>query len=371
MRRCHAAEGLDGSAIPRRSALVLATAIMVAACGGATASQPSGSSAAFAAAITSAPTTSPVAAAPTPTYSPSPSQTPNPEAVRKTAADAYLAAAETANKAFKALNKKYKTIATLKVARAYQKAAAKIDGASRKDEADHLPQFPDDTKGDVHSMLAKWLEVQSLEIEASGVKSWGALLSVEKALLSAGRKSTAASNLVRSDLGLRPSIYDRPTLARTVGRGPQHSLVADVSMITRTYKGSTQAKAAQKMAADGAPPGHVMGGRSWAPGGRTCAASGFVLIGVLFLLVGFIAPPLWLVAIIFLIIGLVSGRGKGELTVTWVPESSLAPSPAPQSPSPGERTVEARLADLERLRSSGVLAEEGSAAKRATILSDI
>jgi hypothetical protein len=97
-------------------------------------------------------------------------------------------------------------------------------------------------------------------------------------------------------------------------------------MITRTYKASSQAKAAQKMTADGAPPGHVMGGQSWSPGGRTCSAQGFVILGVLLLLVGLLLPPLWLLAIICLVIGLVSGRGDGELTVTWMP------APTPMTP---------------------------------------
>ena len=78
------------------------------------------------------------------------------------------------------------------------------------------------------------------------------------------------------------------------------------AMITRTYKASSQAKAANKMAAEGAPPGHVFGGQSWAQGGRSCAAQGFVVVGVLLLVVGLVFPPLWALAIICLVIGLVS-----------------------------------------------------------------
>jgi hypothetical protein len=185
---------------------LLVIALLVAACGGATDSAPPGSQAAFAA-DTAPPTALPVAVAPTPTPSATPSPTstptPDPEAVRKTAADAYLAAAETSNKAFKTLDKKYKTFGTLSRARAYYKASAKIDLAFINKMKGIT--FPDDTKGDVHSMVAKWLEVQSLETEGSGVKSWTAVLSVQKALTTASRKASAASNLVRSDLGLPPT----------------------------------------------------------------------------------------------------------------------------------------------------------------------
>lgn len=142
-------------------------------------------------------------------------------------------------------------------------------------------------------------------------------------------------------------------------------------MITRTYKASTQAKAAQKMAAEGAPPGHVMGGQSWAAGGRSCAAQGFVVLGVLLLVAGLVLPPLLIVAVIFLVIGIASGRGKGELTVTWVPESISGSSPPPVTTLAAKRTVEGRLAELERLHASGTLTDDEYAAKRAAILGDI
>ena len=32
---------------------------------------------------------------------------------------------------------------------------------------------------------------------------------------------------------------------------------------------------------------------------------------------GLLFFPLWALAVVFLVIGLVSGKGKGELTVTW------------------------------------------------------
>jgi hypothetical protein len=48
-------------------------------------------------------------------------------------------------------------------------------------------------------------------------------------------------------------------------------------MIVRTYKASSQAKAAIAMAVEGPPPGHVLGSQSWEQDGRSCAANGFIL----------------------------------------------------------------------------------------------
>jgi len=84
-----------------------------------------------------------------------------------------------------------------------------------------------------------------------------------------------------------------------------------------------------------------------------------------------LAPPLWIGAVICLFIGIASGRGNGELTVTWVPASGPPPSPPLETVPPAIRTVEVRLADLERLHSSGVLTDEEYAAKRAGIVADI
>jgi hypothetical protein len=144
-------------------------------------------------------------------------------------------------------------------------------------------------------------------------------------------------------------------------------------MITRTYKAKTQAKAAQKMQAEGGPSGHILAGQSWAPGGRSCAAQGFVVLGILFLIAGIFAFPLLILAAICLVIGLVSGRANGELTVTWVPEPippQVQSAPAAQPP-PAPTSIEARLAAVERLRESGMLTDEEYAAKRAAILAEV
>ena len=143
-------------------------------------------------------------------------------------------------------------------------------------------------------------------------------------------------------------------------------------MITRTYKASTQAKAAQKMQADGTPPGHVMGGQSWAPGGRSCAASGFVGLGVLLLIVGLVFPHLWAVALICLVIGLVSRGTDGELTVTWIPAPSTSSTPVPVAASAPvvQPTYDAAgaLKALADMRDAGHITQEEYDAKKAELL---
>lgn len=125
-----------------------------------------------------------------------------PEVIRKAAATAYVAAAETFNKALKALDKKYVSFGTYARARAYYKADSKLRavfiGALK------LLAVPSDTAGDLHALIAKETAVQALEIEGSAVKTNADLVSVEKALVSAQRAGTAAANLIRSDLGLPP-----------------------------------------------------------------------------------------------------------------------------------------------------------------------
>ena len=94
----------------------------------------------------------------------------------------------------------------------------------------------------------------------------------------------------------------------------------DPPMIVKTYRGRTQGDAAGSMSIDVSTfgsHGYVATAQSWAPGGRTSAASFFVLLGVLCLVGGLLLFPLWALAVVFLVIGLVSGKGAGELTVTW------------------------------------------------------
>ena len=177
---------------------LLAIAILVSACGGTVErSTPAP------AATSSAPAAVNLATAgPTPTEVPTPSPTPDPEAVRKTAAAAYLVAAGSYNKANDALYMKYKTFDTLTHVRALYKARATIAGEFIAKVKKII--VPADTAADLHALIAKDAASQALEIEGSGAQSWTEVDSVIAALEKADRASSAAANLVRSDLGLPP-----------------------------------------------------------------------------------------------------------------------------------------------------------------------
>lgn len=142
-------------------------------------------------------------------------------------------------------------------------------------------------------------------------------------------------------------------------------------VIVRTYRASSQSWAAKQMSLDGRPPGYVIAAQSWAPGGRTPAASFFVALGVLCLVGGLVFVPLWAVAVVCLVIGLVSGKGRGELTVTWTTAapaqpSAVPPAPAiapPAAPDPGEQ-----LRSLRGLLDDGVISQSEYEAKKAELL---
>lgn len=125
------------------------------------------------------------------------------------------------------------------------------------------------------------------------------------------------------------------------------------------------------MSLDGAPPGYVISGQSWAPGGRTPAASFFILLGVVCLVGGLLFFPLWAVAVVCLVIGLVSGKGRGELTVTWTVAAPVQPPPVPPTSAfappiaadPGEQ-----LRSLQRLHDDGLISQAEFDAKKAEVL---
>jgi hypothetical protein len=137
---------------------------------------------------------------PAPTPSPSPSPTP---VDRAAAAQAYLAAAGSYNKANDALAKKYPTFKTVAQGRAFFAARAKL-GRIFADAVRRIV-FPPDMAADVRSLLAKDAALEAAEIEASSARTGSELLSAAKAVQSTGRAAAAAANLVRQDLGL-PSV---------------------------------------------------------------------------------------------------------------------------------------------------------------------
>lgn len=173
-------------------------AVLLAACGSFTATAPPSA----AGAVTSATPAPPATAPPSPT----PSPTSDPEAVRKTAAAAYLAAAETANTDFKALDQQYKPFKTVAEVAAYGAAAAKIEQAFVS--AVNKIAMPPDASGDVWSLVI-WA------YEAKGTDEvWSEYLPTDPPLDAYwltrldlrewGDGPRAASNRVRADIGLPP-----------------------------------------------------------------------------------------------------------------------------------------------------------------------
>jgi hypothetical protein len=182
--------------IRRIASCALAAALLLGGCGATTVPE---SSVATSSSVTLSPAPSLVA----PSLAPTP--TPDPEALRKAAASAYLAAASKANKANKAnnaLRKKYRHDATLAGARAFYKGEAAIEGSFIK--AVRAIIWPPDTAGDAHTLIVRETALQALDLEGARVRTWADVGSVEKALTGAERAATAAANLVRSDLGLPP-----------------------------------------------------------------------------------------------------------------------------------------------------------------------
>ncbi len=172
-------------------------AVLLAACGSATTTAPPSA----AGAVTSA-TPAPPATAPSPT----PSPTSDPEAVRKTAAAAYLAAAETANTGFKALDQQYKPFKTVAEVAAYGAAAAKIEQAFVS--ALNQIAMPPDASGDVWSLVISANEAKGTD------EVWSEYLPTDPPLdaywltrldlTNWGEGPQAASNRVRADIGLPP-----------------------------------------------------------------------------------------------------------------------------------------------------------------------
>ena len=163
----------------RHLALLVVAVLIVAGCGAEAPSATAGTAAVTEAAQlaagsgapaqpsgTSAPAVPPAAPTlePTATPAPTPSPTADPEAVRALAAEQYLAAATKANKATKALNKRYpKTFPTLKMAKRYWRAYAKIDRVFLDDIKGIV--VPEDTEADMRDLLRKVSACYTIELE--------------------------------------------------------------------------------------------------------------------------------------------------------------------------------------------------------------
>ncbi len=94
-------------------------------------------------------------------------------------------------------------------------------------------------------------------------------------------------------------------------------MTAERPIITRTYQGRHATTEYSEDAAVMARNGYSLVSQVRAPERRTAASSIFILLGVVCLVAGLLFFPLWGVAVVCLVIGLVSGKGGGELTVIW------------------------------------------------------
>ena len=89
----------------------------------------------------------------------------------------------------------------------------------------------------------------------------------------------------------------------------------------RTYHGKTQGEAATRLAQDGpamSGAGYRPSLQSWAEtGGLSLVGKAWLALAVLAAVAGALAWPLWIGAIVCLLIGLTGRKHSGELTVTW------------------------------------------------------
>ncbi len=123
-------------------------------------------------------------------------------------------------------------------------------------------------------------------------------------------------------------------------------------------------------AANLARNGYVVASQVQTSGGRTPAASLFIVLGVSCLVLGFFFLPLWAIAIVCLVIGLVSGKSPGELAVVWkyAGRAEVAAPEAPIAQTPPASDPLATLSALAGLRDQGAITAEEFDAKKADLL---
>lgn len=143
-------------------------------------------------------------------------------------------------------------------------------------------------------------------------------------------------------------------------------------IIVKSFRAKSQAKAGAALQADAAwagQEGYRPVSQSWAEGGRTPAASLFVGLGVLCLVGGLFFIPLFLFALIFLVIGVASGKGDGQLTVTY--QRPDHPDPVVAAATPPVADHLGALESLTAMRDRGLITVEQYEAKKAELLNRI
>jgi len=121
--------------------------------------------------------------------------------------------------------------------------------------------------------------------------------------------------------------------------------------------------AAKQLELDDAPPGYVVQSQSWAPGGPTALGTLLLILGGLCVVAGLIIfPRAILLGLAALLFGVLVGRTRGELTVTWAP-APQAISIVPPAPDPGQQLV-----ILKQLLDQGAISRSEYDAKKAELL---
>jgi hypothetical protein len=87
--------------------------------------------------------------------------------------------------------------------------------------------------------------------------------------------------------------------------------------ISRTYRGKQGMKDFHEDSTRLAGYGYTIASQVETQGGRTAAATLFIVLGVVFLVAGLVFLPSLLAAVVCLVIGLASGKAPAELAVVW------------------------------------------------------
>lgn len=126
----------------------------------------------------------------------------DPEALRKTAGAAYLAAVKASKIEQRAADKKCPSKMTLKQAHACFAAQAKVDG----DFVAAIKKLvvPPDTAGDLHTLIVRETALQASDLVMAHAGSIKELNDRTADNRRAGDAATAAANQLRSDLNLPP-----------------------------------------------------------------------------------------------------------------------------------------------------------------------
>ena len=144
------------------------------------------------------------------------------------------------------------------------------------------------------------------------------------------------------------------------------------------YKGRNQLEAARAMKSDAqkmAQRGYIVTSQQWAPSGGYGIVAGLVFcLGLSLFIFGFLAWPLWIAAILCVIVAIASPRRNGVLSVCWTLNETGPSTPAaaqPRDPSQSQASVarpEEALGTLKELLDRGLVTPEDYDTKKRELL---